>query len=75
MGQGVRGAAVPPLLALVAAIVLAVAGCDRGQAPPPPPQDPRRPAREIRWGRAVTVASPTPMGGRPAVGSMNRRVT
>ena len=43
MGKGVRRAAVPPLLALVAALVLAVAGCDRGQAPPPPPEDPRRP--------------------------------
>ena len=43
MGRGVRRAAVPPLLALVAALVLAVAGCDRGQAPPPPPEDPRRP--------------------------------
>jgi osmoprotectant transport system substrate-binding protein len=43
MGQGVRRAAVPPLLALVAALVLALAGCDRGQAPPPPPEDPARP--------------------------------
>ena len=43
MGQGVRRAAVPPLLALVAALVLALAGCDRGQAPPRPPEDPRRP--------------------------------
>ena len=43
MGQGVRRAAVPPLLALVAALALALAGCDRGQAPPPPPEDPARP--------------------------------
>ena len=43
MGQGVRRAAVPPLLALLAALVLALAGCDRGQPPPPPPQDPGRP--------------------------------
>ena len=43
MGQGVRRAAVPPLLALVAALVLALAGCDRGQAPPRPPEDPARP--------------------------------
>jgi len=43
MGQGVRRAAGPPLLALVAALVLALAGCDRGQPPPPPPQDPSRP--------------------------------
>jgi osmoprotectant transport system substrate-binding protein len=43
MGQGVRRAAVPPLLALVAALVLALAGCDRGRAPPPPPEDPARP--------------------------------
>jgi osmoprotectant transport system substrate-binding protein len=43
MGQGVRRAAVPPLLALVAALVLALAGCDRGQAPTPPPEDPARP--------------------------------
>src|SRR5215213_8664495 len=43
MGQGVRRAAGPPLLALVAALVLALAGCDRGQAPPSPPQDPSRP--------------------------------
>jgi osmoprotectant transport system substrate-binding protein len=43
MGQGVRRAAVPPLLALVAALVLALAGCDRSQAPPPPPEDPARP--------------------------------
>jgi osmoprotectant transport system substrate-binding protein len=42
MGQGVRRAAVP-LLALLAAVVLAVAGCDRGQPPPPPPGDPGRP--------------------------------
>src|SRR5215218_10490788 len=43
MGQGVRRAAVSPLLALVAALVLALVGCDRGQAPPPPPEDPARP--------------------------------
>jgi osmoprotectant transport system substrate-binding protein len=43
MGRGARRAAVPQLLALVAALVVAVAGCDRGQAPPPPPQDPDRP--------------------------------
>jgi osmoprotectant transport system substrate-binding protein len=43
MGQGVRRAAVPPLLALVAALVLALAACDRSQAPPPPPEDPARP--------------------------------
>src|ERR671921_1801521 len=43
MGQGVRRAAGPPLLALAAALVLALAGCDRGQPPPPPPQDPGRP--------------------------------
>src|SRR5919107_518186 len=43
MDQGVRRAAVPPLLALAAALVLALAGCDRGQPPPPPPQDPGRP--------------------------------
>jgi osmoprotectant transport system substrate-binding protein len=43
MGQGVRRAAVPPLLALVATLALALAGCDRGQAPPPPPEDPARP--------------------------------
>ena len=47
MGQGVRRAAVPPLLALVAALVLALAGCDRGQAPPPPPEDPRRPTIQL----------------------------
>ena len=43
MGRGARRAAAPRLLALVAALVVAVAGCDRGQAPPPPPQDPDRP--------------------------------
>ena len=43
MGQRVRRAAVPPLLALLAALVLAVAGCDRGRPPPPPPEDPGRP--------------------------------
>jgi len=43
MGQGVRRAAVPPLLALVAALVLALAGCDRSEPPPPLPQDPSRP--------------------------------
>jgi osmoprotectant transport system substrate-binding protein len=43
MGQGVRRAAGPPLLALVAALVLVLAGCDRGRPPPPPPQDPSRP--------------------------------
>jgi osmoprotectant transport system substrate-binding protein len=43
MGQGVRRAAVPPLLALVAVLALALAGCHRGQAPPPPPEDPARP--------------------------------
>ena len=42
MGQGARRAAVPPLLALVTAVLLAAAGCDRGQ-PPPPPGDPGRP--------------------------------
>src|SRR5829696_2061702 len=43
MGQGARRTAGPQLLALVAALVVAVAGCDRGQAPHPPPQDPDRP--------------------------------
>jgi osmoprotectant transport system substrate-binding protein len=43
MGQGARRAAGPALLALVAALILALAGCDRGQPPPPPPQDPGRP--------------------------------
>jgi hypothetical protein len=33
MGQGVRRAAVPPVLVLVAALVLAAAGCDRTQPP------------------------------------------
>jgi osmoprotectant transport system substrate-binding protein len=47
MGQGVRRTAVPPLLALVAALVLAAAGCDRGQAPPPPPEDPGRPTIQL----------------------------
>ena len=42
MRQGIRGAAVRPLLALVAALALAAAGCDRGQAPAPP-DNPGRP--------------------------------
>jgi hypothetical protein len=28
-----------------------------------------------RWGRLATAGSPMPSGGRPAVGSMIRRVT
>jgi len=47
MGQGVRRAAVPPLLALVAALVLAAAGCDRARAPAPPPPDPSRPTIQL----------------------------
>jgi osmoprotectant transport system substrate-binding protein len=42
MRHGIRRGAVRPLLALVAALVLAAAGCDRGQAPAPP-ENPGRP--------------------------------
>src|SRR4029453_10319514 len=47
MGQGVRRTAVAPVLALVAALVLAVAGCDRTQAPASPPEAPRRPTIQL----------------------------
>src|SRR4029453_10650521 len=47
MGQGVRRTAVAPVLALVAALVLAVAGCDRTQAPASPPDAPRRPTIQL----------------------------
>jgi osmoprotectant transport system substrate-binding protein len=43
-----RPAGSPVGLVLVAALVLAAAGCDRGQAPPPsPPEDPGRPTIQL----------------------------
>jgi osmoprotectant transport system substrate-binding protein len=43
-----RPAGSPVVLVLVAALVLASSGCDRGQAPPPsPPEDPGRPTIQL----------------------------
>ena len=45
MRHGIPRAASRPVLLLVALVLLA-AGCDRGQAPPPP-EDPRRPTIQL----------------------------
>jgi osmoprotectant transport system substrate-binding protein len=46
MRRAVPGAAARTILALIT-LALLVAGCDRGQAPPPPPEDPRRPTIQL----------------------------
>jgi osmoprotectant transport system substrate-binding protein len=46
MRRAVPGAAARTILALIT-LALLVAGCDRGQAPPPPPEDSRRPTIQL----------------------------